>query len=127
MTKAAINQQANESQDGPQNFFCTSTFPSLFPSLPRSGTIYAMTKAAINQLAKNLACEWAKDGIRVNSIAPWYTATELANQVWKSGPYCVGKYGTGSVRGNQSSKGKACWLHSLLVLGSCLLHPTHCR
>lgn len=58
-----------------------------------------MTKAAINQLAKNLACEWAKDGIRVNSIAPWYTATELANQVWKSGPHCVEKCRAGSVRG----------------------------
>jgi Tropinone reductase 1 len=38
----------------------------------RSGTVYAMSKAAINQLAKNLACEWAKDGIRVNSVAPWW-------------------------------------------------------
>ncbi len=43
--------------------------------------MYAMTKAAINQLTKNLACEWAKDGIRVNTVAPWYTATPLANQV----------------------------------------------
>lgn len=47
----------------------------------RSGTIYAATKGAINQLTKNLACEWAKDGIRVNAVAPWYTATPLANQV----------------------------------------------
>ena len=40
-----------------------------------------MTKAAINQLAKNLACEWAADGIRVNSVAPWYTATSLTKPV----------------------------------------------
>jgi NAD(P)-dependent dehydrogenase (short-subunit alcohol dehydrogenase family) len=40
-----------------------------------------MTKASMNQLAKNLACEWAVHGIRVNSVAPWYTATPLANQV----------------------------------------------
>ncbi|GIL57484.1 hypothetical protein Vafri_12714 [Volvox africanus] len=53
------------------------------PTAMRSGTIYAMTKAALNQLTKNLACEWASAGIRVNSVAPWYTATDLALQVLK--------------------------------------------
>ncbi|KAL6762497.1 hypothetical protein V8C86DRAFT_3130842 [Haematococcus lacustris] len=51
------------------------------PTAMRSGTIYAMTKAALNQLTKNLACEWAAEGVRVNSVALWYTATELAMQV----------------------------------------------
>jgi Tropinone reductase 1 len=51
------------------------------PLAGRSGSLYAMSKAALNQLAKNLACEWAKDGIRVNSIAPWVTLTELGKQV----------------------------------------------
>ena len=37
--------------------------------------------AAINQLAKSLACEWARDGIRVNSVAPWVTLTEMGKQV----------------------------------------------
>ncbi|GJN08329.1 hypothetical protein PR202_ga26236 [Eleusine coracana subsp. coracana] len=32
---------------------------------------------AMNQLAKNLACEWAKDNIRTNSVAPWYIKTPL--------------------------------------------------
>ncbi|RVX13808.1 Tropinone reductase-like [Vitis vinifera] len=35
-----------------------------------TGSIYAATKAAMNQLTKNLACEWAKDNIRSNSVAP---------------------------------------------------------
>lgn len=41
----------------------------------RSGAPYGMTKAALHQLSRNLACEWAGDGIRVNSVAPWYIRT----------------------------------------------------
>jgi Tropinone reductase 1 len=47
----------------------------------RSGAPYAMTKAALDQLTRYLAVEWAADGIRVNCVAPWYTFTPLANQV----------------------------------------------
>lgn len=49
----------------------------------RSGTLYAASKGAMNQITKNLACEWAKDEIRVNTVAPWYIKTDLANQVLK--------------------------------------------
>ncbi|XVF46579.1 hypothetical protein PTKIN_Ptkin03bG0038600 [Pterospermum kingtungense] len=42
-----------------------------------SGSLYGATKGAINQVTKILACEWAKDNIRVNSIAPWVIRTPL--------------------------------------------------
>uniref|UniRef100_A0A7N0U4D7 Uncharacterized protein n=1 Tax=Kalanchoe fedtschenkoi TaxID=63787 RepID=A0A7N0U4D7_KALFE len=42
------------------------------------GSIYGVSKGAVNQLAKNLACEWAKDNIRSNSVAPWFIRTPLA-------------------------------------------------
>ncbi|XP_023743485.1 tropinone reductase homolog At5g06060 [Lactuca sativa] len=45
------------------------------------GSIYSATKGAMNQLAKNLACEWAKDNIRSNSVAPWATKTPLAQHI----------------------------------------------
>lgn len=41
------------------------------------GTIYGATKGAINQLARNLACEWAKDNIRANTVAPWVINTPM--------------------------------------------------
>ncbi|MCD7454108.1 hypothetical protein HAX54_023470 [Datura stramonium] len=40
-------------------------------------SIYAASKGAINQVTKNLACEWAKDNIRVNAVAPWIVKTPI--------------------------------------------------
>ncbi|MDN5925179.1 MAG: SDR family oxidoreductase [Xanthomonadales bacterium] len=42
----------------------------------RTGAPYGMSKAAIHQMTRNLACEWADDGIRVNAVAPWYIRTQ---------------------------------------------------
>ena len=41
----------------------------------RSGAPYGMTKAALHQMTRNLAAEWAEDGVRVNAVAPWYIRT----------------------------------------------------
>src|SRR5688572_22480746 len=48
-----------------------------------TGIPYAMTKAAVTHMTRGLAAEWAKDGIRVNSVAPWYIRTPLAEPVLK--------------------------------------------
>ncbi len=53
----------------------------------RTGSIYGMTKGAMNQLTKNLAGEWGTEGIRVNAVAPWYINTPLAQQVLKDDDY----------------------------------------
>ena len=42
-----------------------------------TGIPYGMTKAAEIQLTKGLANEWAKYGIRVNTVSPWFTQTPL--------------------------------------------------
>jgi len=45
-----------------------------------TGAPYAMTKAALGQLVRNLAVEWAP-GVRVNAVSPWYTDTPLVRGV----------------------------------------------
>jgi len=53
----------------------------------KTGSVYGMTKAALIQLSRNLACEWAAENIRVNAIAPWYINTPLAAQVIQNPEY----------------------------------------
>jgi Tropinone reductase 1 len=46
----------------------------------RTGAAYGMAKAALHQLTKNLAVEWAEDGVRVNAVAPWYIRTRRTSE-----------------------------------------------
>lgn len=53
----------------------------------RTGAAYGMSKAAMIQLTRNLAVEWAPFEIRVNAVAPWYIDTPLARQVLEDDAY----------------------------------------
>ncbi len=46
-------------------------------AIGRTGAPYGMTKAALVQLTRALAVEWAGDRIRVNTVAPWFIQTPL--------------------------------------------------
>ena len=46
---------------------------------------YSTSKAAVGGLTRTLAVEWAASGIRVNSVAPGYIATELTEKLIADG------------------------------------------
>jgi NAD(P)-dependent dehydrogenase (short-subunit alcohol dehydrogenase family) len=45
---------------------------------PQLQAPYNASKAAVHQLTKSLAAEWAPFGVRVNALAPGYVKTEIA-------------------------------------------------
>lgn len=42
---------------------------------------YTASKSAVLSLTRSLACEWARDGIRVNAIAPGIFPTEMTREI----------------------------------------------
>jgi len=59
---------------------------SILADAPIKGSAaYAMSKAAVSQMTKSLALEWAPHGIRVNAIAPGWFPTRL-NETIMDGP-----------------------------------------
>lgn len=59
----------------------TASMSGLIVNVPQRQASYNASKAAVIQLTKTLAIEWAEKGIRVNCISPGYIATDLIGQV----------------------------------------------
>ncbi|GAA4317840.1 SDR family oxidoreductase [Pontixanthobacter gangjinensis] len=50
-----------------------------------TGTPYAMSKSGLLQQTRSLAAEWARDGIRVNAVSPWFIKTPLTQGYLEDG------------------------------------------
>jgi D-arabinitol 2-dehydrogenase len=46
-------------------------------NVPQRQTPYNVNKAAVRHMARSLAVEWAREGIRVNCISPGHVGTAL--------------------------------------------------
>lgn len=56
---------------------CVSSMSGQVANWPQPQVAYNAAKAGVDMIVKSAATEWARSGVRVNAVAPGYTATEL--------------------------------------------------
>lgn len=59
---------------------------------------YALAKAGVAQLARNLAVEWGPQGVRVNALSPGFIATELSQPLLDNPDFMARRMGMTPLR-----------------------------
>lgn len=72
--------------DLPGSAIFISSMSGSVVNVPQNQASYNSSKAAVTQLAKSLAVEWADRGIRVNAIAPGYFLSDMTRQFTEQNP-----------------------------------------
>jgi NAD(P)-dependent dehydrogenase (short-subunit alcohol dehydrogenase family) len=88
--KRLIARGSRETQRGRVVIISSITAQAVSPGL----AVYSATKAAVLQMGKVMARDWARQGVNVNMICPGYIRTEL-NQDWfdsEGGAKLVGSF-----------------------------------
>lgn len=70
----------------PASVIMVSSMSGLVINQPQFQASYSASKAAVAQLAKALAVEWARAGIRVNAIAPGYFLSDMTRTFTEANP-----------------------------------------
>jgi NAD(P)-dependent dehydrogenase (short-subunit alcohol dehydrogenase family) len=59
----------------------TASMSASIANTPQKQVVYNTTKAGVLHMSRTLAAEWASRGVRVNSISPGYTRTQLVDDL----------------------------------------------
>jgi NAD(P)-dependent dehydrogenase (short-subunit alcohol dehydrogenase family) len=68
-------------QQGYGKIINTASMSAHISNTPQNQVAYNASKAGVLHLTRSLAAEWAPFGVRVNSISPGYTKTELVEKL----------------------------------------------
>lgn len=70
----------------PGSAILISSMSAQVVNVPQFQASYHASKAAVSMLAKSLAVEWAKSGIRVNALEPGYTLSSMTREFMDANP-----------------------------------------
>ena len=87
-------QEDGEGQDGNRtaarggvgSIINLSSMSARVANYPQHQVAYNATKGAIDSFTRQLASEWADDGIRVNAVAPGYVRTDPVDEALREDP-----------------------------------------